>query len=200
MKDKVIIAITAILVIALAIQTYMVFQLNDKVNQLNQQDDLTVRQLIKKPSAIPKPKPNVNDPFLDNKSWDPYGEMQRMQAEMEQLFGDSFSRFHSNQPLGSFDKTPEVDLKDETDAYIVTVNAPGADKSSLDVKLKDQQLHIAIKTERAEEIDKDNGQYQHRERFVGKFYRVLTLPGPGNAAKMTTDYSNGVLTIRIPKQ
>jgi HSP20 family protein len=195
MKDKVVIAITVILVIALAIQTYMVFQLNDKVNQLNQQDDLTVRQLIKKP-----PKPNVNDPFLNDKSWDTYEEMQRMQAEMEQIFGDSFSRFHSNQAFGSFAKTPEIDLKDEADAYIVTVNAPGADKSSLDIKLKDQQLHIAIRTEGAEEIDKNNGQYQRRERFVGRFYRVLTLPSPANAAKMTTDYTNGVLTIKIPKQ
>jgi len=200
MKDKVIIAITAILVIALAIQTYMVFQLNNKVNRLNQQDNLSILQPIKKPQLPVIPKPDLNDPFFDNKSWSPYEEMQRMQAEMEQLFGDSFSRFHSNQPFGSFDKTPEVDLKDEGDAYIVTVNAPGADKSSLDVKLENQQLHIAIKTDKAEETDKDNGQYQRRERFVGRFYRVMTLPGPANAAKMTTDYKDGVLTIKIPKQ
>jgi len=200
MKDKIIIAITAILVIALAIQTYMVFQLNDKVNQLNQQDNVTVHQPIKKPPASALPKSDLNDPFLNDKSWVPYEEMQRMQAEMEQLFGDSFSRFHRNQDFGSFDKTPEVDLKDEGDMYIVTVNAPGADQSSLDVKLENQQLHISIKTERAEEIDKDKGKYQRRERFVGKFYRVLTLPSSANAAKMTTDYTNGVLTIKIPKQ
>jgi HSP20 family protein len=200
MRDKLIIAIVAILVIALAIQTYMVFQLNDKVNRLSLQDDLSIVQPIKKPQLPVIPKPDLNDPFFDNKSWSPYEEMQRMQAEMEQLFGDSFSRFHSNQPFGSFDKTPEVDLKDTKDAYIVTVNAPGADKSSLDVKLENQQLHIAIKTDKAEETDKDNGQYQRRERFIGRFYRVITLQDSVNAAKMTTDYTNGVVTVHIPKQ
>jgi HSP20 family protein len=47
-------------------------------------------------------------------------------------------------------------------------------------------------------IDK-NGTYQYRERFVGEFQRTLILPGPANAAKMKTEYHNGVLTITIPK-
>jgi HSP20 family molecular chaperone IbpA len=82
---------------------------------------------------------------------DPYKEMQRMQNEMEQLFSDSFSRFHMNNPLGSFNKTSEVDLQEKSDRYIVTVNAPGADESSLLVKLEDQILHISNKTENAED-------------------------------------------------
>jgi Hsp20/alpha crystallin family. len=82
----------------------------------------------------------------------------------------------------------------------VTVNAPGADESSIDVKLEDQVLRISIKTEHAQdETDDKNGKYQYRERFVGQFQRALTLPGPANAAKMTTEYHNGVLTITIPK-
>jgi HSP20 family protein len=35
---------------------------------------------------------------------------------------------------------------------------------------------------------------------MGEFHRALTLPGPANAAKMKTDYRNGVLTITIPKK
>jgi len=66
----------------------------------------------------------------------------------------------------------------------VTVNAPGADESSINVKLEDRILHISIKTEQAkEETDEKNGKYQYRERFVGEFQRILTLPGPADAAK-----------------
>jgi len=123
-----------------------------------------------------------------------------MQNEMEQMFDDSFSRFHMKTPLGSLSKTPDVDLKEKSDRYIVTVNAPGADESSIDVKLEDQVLRISIKTEHAkDETDDKNGKYQYRERFVGQFQRALTLPGPANAAKMNTEYHNGVLTITIPK-
>jgi len=42
---------------------------------------------------------------------------------MEQLFGDSFLRFHMNTPLGSLSKVPEVDLQEKSDRYVVTVNA-----------------------------------------------------------------------------
>ena len=84
---------------------------------------------------------------------------------------------------------------------MATVNAPGADESSLDVKLEDRILHISIQTEHAEDqTDEKNGQYSFRERFMGEFHRALTLPGPANAAKMKTDYRNGVLTIIIPKK
>jgi HSP20 family protein len=127
--------------------------------------------------------------------------MQRMQNEMEQIFGDSFSRFHLKSPIGSLNKTPDVDLQEKSDHYIVTVNVPGAEESSLHVKLEKQQLHISVKTEGAkEQADDQNGQYQYRERFVGEFQRVLTLPGPANAAQMKTDLHNGVLTITIPKE
>jgi len=126
--------------------------------------------------------------------WNPY-------KEMEQLFGDSFSRFHMNTPLGSLSKVPDVDSQEKSDRYVVTVNAPGADESSLLVKLEDRVLHISIKTEHAEvQPDEKNGRYNFRERFMGEFHRVLTLPGPANAAKMKTDYHNSVLTITIPKE
>ncbi len=201
MKEEYIIAAGVVLLLVVGVQTYMVFQLNDKVKQLSQQDDSPFWQPIKKPllPAIPLPKLTLNDPFFDNQFWNPYEEMQRMQAQMEQIFGDSFSRFHGNHPFGSFDKTPEADLKDNGDAYVVTINAPGADKSSLDVKLEGQQLSISMKTESAKESNEDNGKYQRRERFVGRLHRILTLPGSANAAKMTTDYTNGVLTVTIPK-
>jgi Hsp20/alpha crystallin family len=52
---------------------------------------------------------------------------------------------------------------------------------------------------RQNETDNKKGKYQYRERFVGQFQRALTLPGSANAAKMTTEYANGVLTITIPK-
>ena len=77
----------------------------------------------------------------------------------------------------------------------------GADLSSLLVNLECRVLHISIKTEHAEnQTDKKNGQYRFRERFMGEFHRALTLPGPADAAKMETEYRNGILIITIPKK
>lgn len=202
-NKRIIIVITAVLVIVLGIQSYMMLQLNDRLNQLSGQEKQAGSPQIKIPKLpdLNFPKPGLDDELFKDHSWNPYEEMQRMQKEMEQLFGDSFSRFHLNTPQGSLSKTPDIDLQEKSDRYIVTVNAPGADESSIVVKLEDQVLHISIKTEHADDkTDDKNGHYSYRERFMGKFHRALTLPGPANAAKMKTDYRNGVLTITIPKE
>jgi HSP20 family protein len=196
-KNPVIIAIATALVIVLGIQSYVIFDLNENIKQLSQQENSPNSFQAK----IPKlPKPGPDNELSKDQPWNPYEEMQRMQNEMEQLFDDSFSRFHLNTPLGSLSKIPDIDLQEKPDRYIVTVNTPGADESSLNVKLEDQVLSISIKTEQAkDETDNKKGNYQYRERFVGQFQRTLTLPGPANAAKMATKYDNGVLTVTIPK-
>ena len=202
-NNRIIVALAAVLVIILGIQAYMIFQLNDRLNQLSGEENQAGSPQIKIPKLpnlnFPKQMPD-DEPFKDQ-PWNPYEEMQRMQKEMEQLFGDSFSRFHMNTPLGSLSKVPDVDLQEKPDQYVVTVNVPGADESSLDVKLEDRILYISIKTEHADDAqtDEKSGQYSFRERFMGEFHRALTLPGPADAAKMKTDYRNGVLTITIPK-
>lgn len=200
MKNETIAAIAAVLVIILGIQAYTMFRLNDRLNQLSGFYSQTGEpQTLSNLPKSNRPKSD-DDEFFKDRTWNPYAEIQHMQNEMEQMFDNSFSRFHMKTPLGSLSKTPDVDLKEKSDRYIVTVNAPGAEESSIDVKLEDQVLRISIKTEHAkDETDEKNGKYQYRERFVGQFQRALTLPGPANAAKMTTEYHNGVLTITIPK-
>lgn len=196
-KTPIIIAIATVLVIILGIQSYVIFNLNESVKHLSEKQKIPDNFQAKIPNL---PNPGSDNQLFKDQPWNPYEEMQRMQNEMEQLFGDSFSRFHLNAPLGSLSKIPDVDLQEKPDQYIVTVNAPGADESSLDIKLEDQLLSISIKTEHAKnETDNQKGKYQYRERFFGQFQRTLTLPGSANAAKMTTKYDNGVLTITIPK-
>lgn len=195
MKNETVLIIGAILIAILGTQTYTTYRLNDRLNQLagNYKPGSDYQ-------SVTPPITGSNQDMFKDRRWDPYAEIQHMQNEMEQMFDDSLSRFHMKTPLGSLSRTPDVDLQDKPDSYIVTVNAPGADESSMNVKLDGQILHISIRTEQAkDETDDKNGKYEYRERFVGQFQRSLTLPGPANAAKMQTAYRNGVLTITIPK-
>lgn len=203
MKNHTIVAVAIFFAIILGIQTYMLFRLNDRVDQLSGQKSPSkplepdVPELAK--PLLPKRLPDDNR--YNWQPWNPYDEMQRMQDEIEKLFGESFSRFHLHSPLGSLSKTPAIDLQDKSDHYLVMVNAPGADASSIDVKLDGQLLTISIKTEQGKQEDEDkNGNYHYRERFVGAFHRTLSLPGPADPENMKTDYRNGVLTITIPKK
>ncbi len=200
MKNQTLIVITTVLVIVLGIQAYMTFQLHKRLNQFNsenQTDSFEIKLPDISKTILPK---TDKDDGSKGRSWSPYEEMQTIQNEMEQVFNKSLSRFRINTPLGNVSKTPEVDLQEKRDRYVVTVNTPGADESSIAVKLENQTLHISVKTEHTKDESADkNGQYKYRERFVGEFQRALTLPGPADAAKMKTEYRNGVLTITIPK-
>jgi HSP20 family protein len=199
MKNETIAAIAAVLVIILGIQAYTMFRLNDRLNQLSGFYSQNGEPQTKTTNP-PKPIRSDGDEFFKDRTWNPYAEMQHLQNEMERIFEDAFSRFHMKTPSGRLSKMPDVDLQEKPDLYIVTMNAPGADASTMDVKLEDQVLHISITTEQAKnEADDKSSEYKYRERFVGQFQRTLTLPGPVNAAKMTSDYHNGVLTITIPK-
>ena len=201
MKNETIASIAAVLVIILGIQAYTMFRLNDRLNQLSgfysQNGDLQAQT-----PNLPQPNfPQSDaDEFFRVRTWNPYAEMQYMQKEMEKMFEDSFSRFHMKTPVGGLSAKPDVDLQEKPDRYIVTVNAPGADEASIDVKLEDKVLRISIKTEHEQdESDDKNGEYRYRERFFGQFQRALTLPGSADAAKMKTEYRNGVVVITIPK-
>lgn len=203
MKNNTLAVIAAVSVVVLGVQAYTLYRLNDRVDRLTAQNQANetspgTRPNLTKPLT---PQPLPNEDFFNSQPWNPYEEMQRMQEEMEKMFGESFSRFHLNTPLGSLSKTPDVDLQDKADHYRVTVNAPGADESSIAVKLDGQLLNITIKTEQGKQQDDDkSGSYRYRERFVGEFRRVLTLPGPVDAERMKTEYRNGVLTIAVPKK
>ncbi len=184
--------IAVILFIALAIQTYMFFQLKNQVSQMTGKNSGQQFQL---------PHMMLDDDFMKNNgNWDPYQEMQRMQNEMEQMFGNSFSRFHLNSK-NALIKTPRFDLKEESDRYIATLDIPGGKPSSLDVKVEGQQLSISIKTEHSILQDDDEGkkQYHRQERFSGTYQRSITLPGPVKQSAMTSNYKNGVLTVTLPK-
>jgi hypothetical protein len=103
-KNRIIIAIAALFVIILGIQAYMTYRLNDRLNQLSGSYSQAIDLQSKAPSplkpTIPIPSPDKD--LFQGIPWNPYEEMQRIQNEMEHLFGDSFSRFHINAPFRQF--------------------------------------------------------------------------------------------------
>lgn len=200
-KEKAMLALGALLFIVISIQSYSIFQLNTRISELSSPKNQALPFSSKSPNLAAQPI-NPADKFFKPDPWNPYKEMQQMQQEMEQLFNDSYSRFHINAPLESLNKLADIDLQEKPDQYIVTMDAPGADLSSLSVNLDDRLLHISIKTEHAEDnkTDDKNDHYQFRERFVGELQRSLPLPGPADANKIATEYHNGLLTIIIPKK
>src|SRR6185436_11975972 len=70
--------------------------------------------------------------------------------------------------------TPGVDVVEEADSYVFSVDLPGVPKENVEITFEDNILTVAGSRERLEESN--TGQYRRIERRYGKFTRSFALP------------------------
>ncbi|WP_394754405.1 Hsp20 family protein [Crenothrix sp.] len=198
MNGKTYAALAAVaFVVILGMQIYAMVIVNSNLNQSFGKGRLTMPPLqipFRHESSLSTSP--FEEVLLKDNSWDFYQKMQFVQNKIQRIL--NYSRFNINALAeDNLINTSDAELQEKSDQYIVTVNAPTADESAIKVNLDDRILSIAIKTKTAK--NEKDGKHSYRESSAGEFEQVLTLPGSGDAAKMTTDFHNGILTIVIPK-
>ncbi|HPR82961.1 MAG TPA: Hsp20/alpha crystallin family protein [Pontiellaceae bacterium] len=133
---------------------------------------------------------------------DPVREMIRMNREMDRFFGQPFASFSVMPRMaaeleGQFAK-PDMDLREQAEAYYVQLDLPGMDKSAISVEVKDNIL--TVKAERKQETAKKGGdRVLMQERSSGFMSRAVMLSKPVDAEKVTAEYKDGVLKVTLPK-
>jgi HSP20 family molecular chaperone IbpA len=90
---------------------------------------------------------------------------------------------------------PPIDLHEENDNLIVTVDIPGFDKSDIKVSMNANVLSI-----NAEKKDAMNGRtiMKQRPRVIDKKMRLPITVKEGEEKVNSAKYTDGVLTIQIP--
>ena len=91
---------------------------------------------------------------------------------------------------------PAVDVVGKEGAIVVKADLPGVKKEDVSAEVQDGNL--VIRAERKREAEKTGEGYQRKERFFGRFERVLMLPEGADEAASTATYKDGVLEITIP--
>jgi HSP20 family protein len=87
---------------------------------------------------------------------------------------------------------------EETDKEIVVrVEAPGMEKEDFEVTVDGNMLYL--KGEKRFERATNDSTYHTMERAYGWFQRAIPLPGEVPGDKAEASYTNGVLTVRLPK-
>lgn len=99
--------------------------------------------------------------------------------------------------IGSF--SPAIDLEDTEDAYIVRTDLPGLEKDKINLTVANNMLTIEGVRQTSKETTDQNRGFYAQERSYGSFARSLPLPGPVDESKISAEYTNGVLTITLPK-
>jgi HSP20 family protein len=119
-------------------------------------------------------------------------------SEFERFF-DYFDPFFSAERWGGEDFWhPPVDILEDDEYVLVKADLPGLEEKDINVNFDGHLLTIEG-NRREGESRGDNGYYS-RERFTGKFHRILHLPATVSAEGLKARYHQGVLEVEIPKK
>lgn len=95
------------------------------------------------------------------------------------------------------DWAPAVDVIETEAEFQIRAELPGVEKSGVKLSVEDRILMISGRREQEKE---ERGKRYHKvERAYGSFARSFTLPDTVDDQKVTAEFKNGVLTVRLPK-
>lgn len=130
--------------------------------------------------------------------WNPLHDLMSLQDRMNRLFEDATQRrtgeAESSDDVEGADWYPAADVYENNGEYIVAVDLPGIDRSTLDISIDDNRL--TVKGKRSTE----NSTEQRGECPKGNFLRTFSVPASIDQRDIKADYKDGVLQIRLPKQ
>jgi HSP20 family protein len=129
--------------------------------------------------------------------WNPWTGMEALKREVDRLFETHLPEMFSNGGTNRRMWAPRVDVRELDHAFVVEADLPGMAREDITVSLENNTLAIA--GERKATWTGEDGRPTHRELSYGAFQRVLTLPTAVNADHVEATYTNGVLTVTIPK-
>jgi HSP20 family protein len=146
-------------------------------------------------SLVPWRSNEAKAPAARDDFWDPFLSFRH---EVDRMFDDFFEGA-GWRPFGSGfgDVMPAVDVEEEEGELIVTAELPGVSQKDIEVHLSGDLL--TIKGEKKFEREQRDGGSRRLERRFGSFERSIRLSFEVNDEKVDAKFSNGVLTIRLPK-
>jgi len=126
---------------------------------------------------------------------DPFREFAAMQDRLNRLFGNVYLRDEDTGIRGNW--TPAVDIY-ESDNHDLVVKAelPGMSREDIEVVVENSTLVLKGEKKFSTEVKDEN--YRRIERAYGAFHRSFTLPTTVDASKVSAEFKNGVLTVKLP--
>ena len=142
---------------------------------------------------------NNNKPQLPATREDFFDPFVTFRREMDRMFDDFFGNgagalrpYQVTQGL-----SPAIDIDDTDKEMVVKAELPGVTEKDVEVNLAGDVL--TIKGEKKAEQEEKNGDSYYMERRFGSFARSIRLPFAVKDQDVEAKFSNGVLTVRLPK-
>jgi HSP20 family protein len=137
-------------------------------------------------------------PSLPRFPTDLFAEFDRMQRQLQHWTGRS--GWPSSIRSAAGDAFPAINVGNTAETVEVYAFAPGLDPSKLEVTVDKGLLVIA--GERSAGLPEGNQKVSvyARERFAGRFRRVVSLPEEVDPQQVEANYRNGILRVVVQKR
>lgn len=131
--------------------------------------------------------------------WRPARGLFNVQDEMNRAFDRFFSRdvWDDEESVNQSGWYPVVDISENTDEYVLNAEMPGLTKEDIHISFTNGILKL--EGERKQEEEKKDTDYHRVERVYGKFCRTFRLPNTVKSDKISADFKDGILSVRLPK-
>ena len=83
------------------------------------------------------------------------------------------------------------------DRYLLSAQLPGMTPADIDLTITGETLTMRGERKRAEGVKDDS--YRRQERPMGRWARTITLPDRVDSAQVGASFSDGILTVSLPK-
>lgn len=136
--------------------------------------------------------------------WAPLRELETLQQEMNQLFDaltpnvDQQIDQRTVSPKGTA-FVPAAELRETPEAIYLRVELPGMDAKALDVQVMAEAVSISGTRQAESHSDAEKAGIVRSEFRYGTFQRVIPLPAQVQNDKVEADYTNGILSLMLPK-
>ena len=126
-----------------------------------------------------------------------YLTLRRPTRNLFKFYSPFFVPQYTKTDADKYNWAPSVDISETDDVFEVRAELPGVVKEDLHVSVKDNLLTLSGE-KRQEKVD-DTQNYRRVERRYGSFQRRFTLPREVATNEIKAEFSDGVLTLSIPK-
>ncbi|HEV2765740.1 MAG TPA: Hsp20/alpha crystallin family protein [Pyrinomonadaceae bacterium] len=132
----------------------------------------------------------------------PLRDLVTLQDRMNRLFEEAAVRQQGGREEDERELTteradwhPAADVFEGEADFVVALDLPGVERGALKVDLDEDRLTVS-----GERRAEDGQTLRRSERPAGRFARSFTLPSVVDRGRITADYKDGVLRLRLPKR
>jgi HSP20 family protein len=127
--------------------------------------------------------------------WTPGRDYLVLQDRINRLFSDAYGGEEGLMNKGSW--IPPVDIfQNGKDELVLKAELPDMKREDIKITIDNDTLTISGEKKVTDEVKEE--QFHRIERHYGSFSRSFSLPPSIDATKVSAEYKNGVLALRLP--